>query len=38
LERTSKDLGKVKVLRRSSKGVHNRKEIKSEWLRLHLGF
>jgi hypothetical protein len=30
LERTSKDLGKAKVLRRSSKGVHNRKEIKSE--------
>jgi hypothetical protein len=27
---TSKDLGKGKVLRRSSKGVHNRKEIKSE--------
>jgi hypothetical protein len=30
LERTIKDLGKAKVLRRSSKGVHNRKEIKSE--------
>jgi hypothetical protein len=30
LERTNKDLGKAKVLRRSSKGVHNRKEIKSE--------
>jgi hypothetical protein len=30
LERTSKDLGKAKVLRRSSKGIHNRKEIKSE--------
>jgi hypothetical protein len=29
LERTSKDLGKAKVLRRSSKGGHNRKEIKS---------
>jgi hypothetical protein len=30
LERTSKDLGKAKVLRRSSKGGHNRKEIKSD--------
>jgi hypothetical protein len=30
LERTSKDLGKVKVLRRSSKDGHNRKEIKSD--------
>jgi hypothetical protein len=30
LERTSKDLEKAKVLRRSSKGVHNRKEIKSK--------
>jgi hypothetical protein len=30
LERTSKDLGKAKVLRRSSKDTHNRKEIKSD--------
>jgi hypothetical protein len=30
LERISKDLGKAKVLRRSSKGIHNRKEIKSD--------
>jgi hypothetical protein len=30
LERTNKDLGKAKVLRRSSKGGHNRKEIKSD--------
>jgi hypothetical protein len=30
LERTSKDLGKAKALRRSSKGSHNRKEIKSD--------
>jgi hypothetical protein len=30
LERTSKDVRKTKVLRRSSKGAHNRKEIKSD--------
>jgi hypothetical protein len=30
LERTSKDLGKAKVLRRSNKSGHNRKEIKSD--------
>jgi hypothetical protein len=30
LEKTSKDLGKAKVLRRRSKGGHNRKEIKSD--------
>jgi hypothetical protein len=30
LERIIKDLGKAKVLRRSSKGRHNRKEIKSD--------
>jgi hypothetical protein len=30
LERTSNDLGKFKVSRRSSKAVHNRKEIKSD--------
>jgi hypothetical protein len=30
LERTIKNLGKVKVSRRRSKGVHNRKEIKSD--------
>jgi hypothetical protein len=30
LERTSKDLGKTKVLKRSNKVVHSRKEIKSE--------
>jgi hypothetical protein len=30
LERTSKNLGKAKVLKRSSKGGHNRKEIKSD--------
>jgi hypothetical protein len=29
LESISKDLGEAKVLRRRSKGVHNRKEIKS---------
>jgi hypothetical protein len=30
MERTIKDLGKAKVLTRSSKGVHNRKEINSD--------
>jgi hypothetical protein len=30
LERTSKNLGKAKVLSRSSKGGHNRKEFKSD--------
>jgi hypothetical protein len=30
LERISKDLGKAKVSRRRRKGVHNRKEIKSD--------
>jgi hypothetical protein len=28
LERINKDLGKAKGLRRSSKGVHNKKDIK----------
>jgi hypothetical protein len=30
LERINKDLGKAKLLRSSNKGVHNRKEIKSD--------
>jgi hypothetical protein len=30
LESTNKDLGKAKGLRRSSKGIHNRKDIKSD--------
>jgi hypothetical protein len=38
LERTNKDLGKAKGMRRRSKGVHNKKEIKSDSLRFHLGF
>jgi hypothetical protein len=30
LEGTNKDLGKAKVLRRRSKGIHSREEIKYE--------
>jgi hypothetical protein len=30
LERTIKDLGKAKVSRRRNKGIHNKKEIKSD--------
>jgi hypothetical protein len=37
LERTIKDLEKAKVSRRRSKGIHNRKEIKSNLAEIPYG-
>jgi hypothetical protein len=38
LERTIKDLVKAKVLRRRSKRVHNKKDIKSDLAAIPSGF